>query len=347
MIKVGIIGATGYVGQELVRLLTAHKDVDIKSITSHSYVGQEFDEIYENYKGVFDMVCSEQDLEKIASEVDVMFIALPHGIASGQITESILEKTKVIDIGADYRLKDQDVYEKWYNTEHMSPKLLEEAVYGLCELNREQIKKARLVANPGCYPTSTTLSLLPLLLEDLIEHDSIIVDAKSGVTGAGRGVNLPTHYTECNESMKAYAIASHRHTPEIEEQLSGLANSDVIINFTPHLIPMNRGILTTSYAKLKKNMTYDDVKAAYEKHYADEHFVRLTKENVFPETKWVKGSNFCDIGIKVDERTGRVIVVGAIDNMIKGAAGQAVQNMNIMFDLDEKAGLENVSIFPG
>lgn len=347
MIKVGIIGATGYVGSELVRLLKAHSDVEIKTITSHSYVGQEYDTIYENYSGVFDMVCSDQDLEKIATEVDVMFIALPHGIASGQITESILEKTKVIDIGADYRLKDQKVYEKWYNTEHESPKLLEEAVYGLCELNREQIKTARLVANPGCYPTSTTLSILPLLLEDLIEKDSIIVDAKSGVTGAGRGVNLATHYTECNESIKAYSIAAHRHTPEIEEQLSGLAKSDVMINFTPHLIPMNRGILTTSYAKLKKNMTYEDVKAAYEKYYKDEFFVRLTKKNVYPETKWVKGSNFCDIGIKVDERTGRVIVVGAIDNMIKGAAGQAVQNMNIMFDLDEKSGLEGVSIFPG
>ncbi len=347
MIKAGIIGATGYVGQELVRLLKNHKDVEIKHITSHSYVGKEFDSIYENYRDVFTEKCEEQEIEKIAEEVDVLFIALPHGIASGEINESILKKTKVIDIGADYRLKDQAVYEDWYDTKHMSPELLERAVYGLCELNREAIKSARLIANPGCYPTSTTLTLLPLLKEGLIEEDSVIVDAKSGVTGAGRGLNLGTHYTECNESMKAYAIASHRHTPEIEEQLSTIGGSEVIINFTPHLIPMNRGILTTSYAKLKKKASYGEVKAVYEKYYADEYFVRLTKENIFPETKWVKGSNFCDIGIKVDERTGRVIVVGAIDNMIKGAAGQAVQNMNIMFDIDEKSGLEDVSIFPG
>lgn len=347
MIKVGIIGATGYVGSELVRLLRNHKDVEIKHITSHSYVGQKYDSIYENYRDVFNMECDEQDIEKIAEEVDVLFIALPHGIASGEINENILKKTRVIDIGADYRLKDQAVYEEWYDTKHMSPELLKEAVYGLCELNREEIKKTRIVANPGCYPTSTTLSLLPLVKEGLVEEDSIIVDAKSGVTGAGRSLNLGTHYTECNESMKAYAIASHRHTPEIEEQLSGIANSEVMITFTPHLVPMNRGILTTSYAKLKKKMTHDEVKAVYEKYYVDEHFVRLTKEGILPETKWVKGSNFCDIGIKVDERTGRVIVVGAIDNMIKGAAGQAVQNMNIMFDIDEKSGLEDVSIFPG
>ncbi len=349
MIKVGIIGSTGYVGTELVRLLKNHKDVEIKHITSHSYVGKKYDTIYENYRGVFDKECEEQDIEKIAEEVDVLFIALPHGIASGEINKDILDKTKVIDIGADYRLKKQDVYEDWYDTEHMSPELLEEAVYGLCELNRQKIKKARIVANPGCYPTSSTLSLMPLIKEGLIEEDSIIIDAKSGVTGAGRSLNLGTHFTECNESMKAYAIASHRHTPEIEEQLTSVSDSDseVLITFTPHLVPMNRGILTTSYAKLKKKISYDEVKAVYEKYYGDEYFVRLTKENILPETKWVKGSNFCDIGLKVDERTGRVVVVGAIDNMIKGAAGQAVQNMNIMFDIDEKSGLEDVSIFPG
>lgn len=347
MVKVGIIGATGYVGTELVRLLKNHKDVEITHITSHSYVGEKYDTIYENYRGVFDKECEEQDIEKIAEGVDVLFIALPHGIASGQINEEILKKTKVIDIGADYRLKEQDVYEKWYDTKHMSPELLEEAVYGLCELNRQKIKKARIVANPGCYPTSSTLSLLPLVKEGLIEEDSIIIDAKSGVTGAGRSLNIGTHYTECNESMKAYAIASHRHTPEIEEQLSRASDDDVLITFTPHLVPMNRGILTTSYAKLKKKLKYSEVKTIYEKYYKDEYFIRLTKKDVLPETKWVKGSNFCDIGLKVDERTGRIIVVGAIDNMIKGAAGQAVQNMNIMFDLDEKSGLEDVSIFPG
>ena len=218
--------------------------------------------------------------------------------------------------------------------------MLEEAVYGLCEKNREEIKKARLVANPGCFPTSSILSLRPLIEEGAIEKNNIIIDAKTGVSGAGRSLNLGTHYTECNESIKAYGVGSHRHTPEIEEQLGSL------VNFTPHLVPMNRGILTTSYGNLKKDLNYGDIKKIYEKYYKDEYFVRLTKEGVFPETKWVKGSNFCDIGFKIDKRTGKIIVVSAIDNMIKGAAGQAIQNMNIMFGRDEKAGLEDISAFP-
>lgn len=347
MIKVGVIGATGYVGTELIRLLKKHHDVDLKYISSKSYVGQKYDEIYENYREVFQMECCEQDIEKIAEDVDVLFMALPHGIASKQINGEILKKTKVIDLGADYRIKDQGVYEDWYNTDHGSPELLEAAVYGLCELNREAVKQTAIVANPGCYPTCSILSLAPLLKENLIDPDSIIIDAKSGVTGAGRSLNIGTHYTECNESFKAYGIASHRHTPEIEEKLSEISGGEIVLNFTPHLVPMNRGILVTAYSKLKEKKSYAEIKAVYEKYYADEYFVRLTKEGIFPETKWVKGSNFCDIGIKVDERTGRVIVVGAIDNMIKGAAGQAVQNMNIMFGLDEKTGLEDVSIFPG
>ena len=340
MIKVAVVGSTGYVGTDLIRLLIKNPNVDLKYITSESYEGQPYSSIYENYRDVFTMTCTSKDLEKISEEVDLIFMALPHGIVSNEINSSILEKTKVIDISADYRLKDIQVYEEWYNTKHGSPELLEEAVYGLCEKNREDIKEARLVANPGCYPTSSILSLMPLVEEDLIEKNSIIIDAKSGVTGAGRGVNLGTHFTECNESLKAYAIGGHRHTPEIEEQLGSL------VNFTPHLIPMNRGILTTSYANLKEDLDYDHIKKIYEKYYKDEYFVRLTKEGVFPETKWVKGSNFCDIGFKVDKRTKRIIVVGAIDNMIKGAAGQAVQNMNIMFGLKENTGLEDVSIFP-
>lgn len=340
MIKVAVVGSTGYVGTDLIRLLIKNPDVDLKYITSESYEGEAYSSIYENYRDVFTKTCTSKDLEKISEEVDLIFMALPHGIVSNEINNSILEKAKVIDISADYRLKDREVYEKWYNTEHGSPELLEEAVYGLCEKNREDIKKARLVANPGCYPTSSILSLMPLVEEDLIEKNSIIIDAKSGVTGAGRGINLGTHFTECNESLKAYSIGAHRHTPEIEEQLGN------IVNFTPHLIPMNRGILTTSYASLKEDLDYGDIKKIYEKYYKDEYFVRLTKEGVFPETKWVKGSNFCDIGFKVDKRTNRIIVVGAIDNMIKGAAGQAVQNMNIMFGLKENTGLEDVAIFP-
>lgn len=347
MIKAGIIGATGYVGTELIRLLSKHEKVEIASISSKSYVGQKYDEIYENYRDVFQMECCEQDIEKISKEVDVMFLALPHGIASTQIDKSILENTKIIDMGADYRIKDVDVYEKWYATKHGSPDILGEAVYGLCEFNREKIKDARIVANPGCYPTSSVLSMAPLLKEGLVDPDTVIIDAKSGVTGAGRSLNVATHFTECNESFKAYGIASHRHTPEIEEQLSELSNKEIILNFTPHLVPMNRGILTTSYAKLKEKMSYGEIMEVYKKYYSEEYFVRLTKEGVFPETKWVKGSNFCDIGIKVDERTNRVIVVGAIDNMIKGSAGQAIQNMNIMMGYEENMGLKDVSIFPG
>lgn len=340
MIKVAVVGSTGYVGTDLIRLLRKNSDIDLKYITSETYKGEAYSSIYENYREVFTKKCTGKDLEKISDEVDLIFMALPHGIVSKEINSSLFEKTKVIDMSADYRLKDLQTYESWYDTKHGSPELIEEAVYGLCEVNREDIKKARLVANPGCYPTASILSLLPLVKEGLIEKNSIIIDAKTGVTGAGRGVNLATHFTECNESIKAYGLAEHRHTPEIEEQLGAL------INFTPHLVPMNRGILTTSYASLKKDVDYDHVKKVYEKYYKDEYFLRLTKEGVLPETKWVKGSNFCDIGFKIDKRTNRIIVVGAIDNMIKGAAGQAVQNMNIMFGLDEKTGLDDVSIFP-
>lgn len=340
MIKVAIVGSTGYVGTEIIRLLINNPKVEIKYITSKTYQGEDYSSIYENYRDVFTKKCTSKDLEKIAEEVDLIFMALPHGLVSNQVNKSILEKAKVIDLSADYRLKDKDLYEKWYDTKHGSPELIKTSVYGLCEKYRKDIKEARLVANPGCYPTASILSLMPLIEEDLIEKDNIIIDAKSGVTGAGRSPNLGTHYTECNESIKAYSIGSHRHTPEIEEELGNL------VNFTPHLIPMNRGILTTSYVNLKEKLKYEDIKKIYEKHYKEEYFIRLTKENIFPETKWVKGSNFCDIGFKLDERTNRLIIVAAIDNMIKGSAGQAIQNMNIMFGLKENAGLEDISIFP-
>lgn len=340
MIKVAVVGCTGYVGTELIRLLINNPKVSLQYITSRTYEGKPYDSIYENYREVFTKNCDSMDLEKISEKVDLIFMALPHGIVSKEINSSILDKAKVIDISADYRLKDLDIYESWYNTKHGSPELLEEAVYGLCEINRKEIKNARLVANPGCYPTASILPLLPLLKEGAIEKNNIIIDAKSGVTGAGRGINLGTHFTECNETTKAYSIGIHRHTPEIEEQLGSL------VNFTPHLTPMNRGILTTSYGNLTENLDYDDIKKIYEKYYKNEYFVRLTKEGIYPETKWVKGSNFCDIGFRIDTRTNKIIVVGAIDNMIKGAAGQAVQNMNIMFGLEENTGLKDISIFP-
>lgn len=345
MIKAGIIGATGYAGSELVRILSSHPQAEIKTITSQSYTGKNYNEVYENYRHNESLICEEENIEEMAEVCDVIFLALPHGVASKKVSESVLSKAKVIDLGADYRLQNTEVYEKWY-TQHYSKDILKEAVYGLCEINREKIKGKRIIGNPGCYTTCSILSLYPLVKENMIELDSIVIDAKSGATGAGRGLNLSNHYCELNESFKAYKIANHRHTPEIEEQLSYAAGEEIVLSFTPHLVPMNRGILATCYAKLNNKYTYDDIKAVYEKYYKDEFFVRLTKEGVFPETKWVKGSNFCDIGFTVDERTNRVIVIGAIDNLYKGAAGQAVQNMNILFGFDEKTGLDYIPIFP-
>lgn len=344
MIKVGIIGATGYAGSELVRLITQHPKAELVTMTSQSYAGQEYKEVYSNYSHL-DYVCEEEHIEEMAEKCDVIFLALPHGVASKKINADILSKTKIIDLGADFRIQDVDVYEKWYTT-HYSKDILPEAVYGLCEINRDKIKGKRIVANPGCYTSCSILSLYPLVKEGMINLSSIIIDAKSGATGAGRGLSLGNHYCELNESVKAYKVASHRHTPEIEEQLSIAAGQDIVLNFTPHLIPMDRGILATCYATLNKKYTYDDIRKAYEKHYGNEHFIRLTKEGVFPETKWVKGSNFVDIGFTVDERTNRVIVIGALDNLFKGAAGQAVQNMNIIMGIEETTGIDYVPIFP-
>ena len=344
MIKVGIIGATGYAGSELVSLITQHPKAELVTMTSQSYAGQEYKEVYSNYSHL-DYVCEEEHIEEMAEKCDVIFLALPHGVASKKINADILSKTKIIDLGADFRIQDVDVYEKWYTT-HYSKDILPEAVYGLCEINRDKIKGKRIVANPGCYTSCSILSLYPLVKEGMIDLSSIIIDAKSGATGAGRGLSLGNHYCELNESVKAYKVASHRHTPEIEEQLSIAAGQDIVLNFTPHLIPMDRGILATCYATLNKKYTYDDIRKAYEKHYGNEHFIRLTKEGVFPETKWVKGSNFVDIGFTVDERTNRVIVIGALDNLFKGAAGQAVQNMNIIMGIEETTGIDYVPIFP-
>lgn len=346
MIKAGVVGATGYAGSELMRILMQHPSVVIKNVTSQSYVGKKYSDIYENFNNINDLECESTDLEKLSKECDVIFMALPHGVASGSINENILSNTKIIDFGADFRLKNADVYEKWYSVSHKGKEFIDEAVYGLCEVNREKIKSARLVANPGCYTTCSILSLLPLVKAEIIDLKSIIVDAKSGVTGAGRGLSLDTMFDECNESVKAYKIASHRHTPEIEEQLGYACKKEITITFTPHLIPMNRGILATCYAKLNENIKYEDIRKIYEECYKDEFFIRLTKKGVFPQTRWVKGSNFLDIGFQIDERTGRIIVIGAIDNLVKGAAGQAVQNMNILFGLEEKTGLTMPPVFP-
>ena len=346
MIKVGIIGATGFAGGELVRILMGHKDAEIKWYGSRSYVDQKYADVYRNMFQIVDAKCMDDNMEELADQVDVIFTATPQGLCASLVNEEILSKTKIIDLSADFRLKDVNVYEEWYKIEHKAPQYIDEAVYGLCEINRDLVKSARIVANPGCYTTCSILTAYPLTKEGLIDMSTLIIDAKSGTSGAGRGAKLPNLYCEVNENIKAYGVATHRHTPEIEEQLGYASGEKVVLNFTPHLVPMNRGILATEYATLKKKVTYEEVKAVYDQYYAKEKFVRVLDRDVCPETKWVEGSNYVDIGFKIDPRTNRIIMMGAIDNLVKGAAGQAVQNMNLMFGLPEDEGLELVPMFP-
>lgn len=346
MIKAGIIGSTGYAGGELVRILSAHKDAEVKWYGSRSYIDKKYAEVYRNMFQIVDAVCMDDNMEELADQVDVIFTATPQGLCASLVNEEILSKVKIIDLSADFRIKDVSVYEKWYGIEHKSPQFIKEAVYGLCEVNREDVKKARLVANPGCYTTCSILTAYPLAKEGLIDMSTLIIDAKSGTSGAGRGAKVPNLFCEVNENMKAYGVATHRHTPEIEEQLGYASGEKVVLNFTPHLVPMNRGILATEYAKLTREVNYEEVKAIYDKYYAEEQFVRVLEKDECPETKWVEGSNYVDVNFKIDPRTGRIIMMGAIDNLVKGAAGQAVQNMNLMFGLKESEGLELVPMFP-
>lgn len=347
MIKVGIIGATGYAGNEIVRLLLGHKDVKIVWFGSRSYIDQKYADVYRNMFQLVDDVCMDDNMEELANQVDVIFTATPQGLCASLVNDDILNKVKIIDLSADFRLKDVNIYEKWYKIEHKAPQYIDEAVYGLCEINRDKITKdTRIVANPGCYTTTSILTLYPMVKEGLIDPDTIIIDAKSGTSGAGRGAKVANLFCEVNESMKAYGVGTHRHTPEIEEQLGYAAGYPITINFTPHLVPMNRGILATAYASLKEGVTEEQIRAAYDKYYANEKFVRVLKPGVCPETRWVEGSNYVDVNFKVDPRTHRVIMMGAVDNLVKGAAGQAVQNMNLAFGLDESTGLNLVPMFP-
>ncbi|MCR5639932.1 MAG: N-acetyl-gamma-glutamyl-phosphate reductase [Lachnospiraceae bacterium] len=355
MIKVGIVGATGYAGAELVRLLLGHKEAEIVWYGSKSYVDQKFADVYRNFFQLVEDPCLEDQLEEMAKQVDVIFTATPQGYLASVLTEDILSKCKVIDLSADYRIKDVATYEKWYNLEHKSPQFIEEAVYGLCEVNREDIKKARLIANPGCFTTCSILTAYPLVKDGLIDPNTLIIDAKSGTSGAGRGAKQQNLFCEVNESMKAYGVTTHRHTPEIEEQLGYACGKEILVNFTPHLAPMNRGILATEYASLCQVTlpdgsvgypTEEMIRASYKKYYDQEFFVRVLDGDTPPETKWVEGSNFVDINFKVDERTHRVVMMGALDNLVKGAAGQALQNMNLLFGLDEKEGLAMAPMFP-
>jgi N-acetyl-gamma-glutamyl-phosphate reductase len=339
MVKVGILGATGYAGIELVRIAAQHPQVRITSVVSQSFVGQKISDIYPNLRGIVDTVCEELNIDEISRKCDVVFTALPHGASKTVIPQLIQSGLKVIDLSGDFRYNDVSVYEKWYGTKHENPELLESAVYGLPELHRDKIAGTCLVGNPGCYTTCSILGLVPLLASKLVYTNNIIIDAKSGVSGAGRSLALDYHFCECTENMKAYKIATHRHTSEIEQELSLVAQEEIIVSFTPHLIPMKRGIISTIYANLKEKYTTAQLLDIYKKYYKDEFFIRIYDEGQLPETNHVAGSNFVDIGLVVDERLNRVVVVSALDNLIKGAAGQAVQNMNIMFGLDEKMGL--------
>ncbi|MBR2214059.1 MAG: N-acetyl-gamma-glutamyl-phosphate reductase [Eubacterium sp.] len=342
MIKVGIIGSTGYAGAEIVKLIQNHPEAEVVWFGSKSFEGEPFASVYRNMFELVDEKCLGDNIDELADKVDVIFTATPQGLCSKIINEDVLSKCKVIDLSADFRIKDVETYEKWYGIKHESPEYIEEAVYGLCEINRDKTKDARLIANPGCYTTCSILSIYPLVKEGLIDPKSIIVDAKSGTTGAGRGAKVANLFCEVNENIKAYGVTTHRHTPEIEEQLSYAAGKSVVINFTPHLVPMQRGILVTAYADLTADVTYDEVKAIYDKYYKDEKFIRVLDTDLCPETRFVANSNYTDINFKIDERTNRIVMMGALDNLVKGAAGQAVQNMNIMFGLPEEMGIDLV-----
>lgn len=348
MIRVGIIGSTGYAGNELVRLLLGHKDAEIVWLGSRSYIDQKYADVYRNMFQLVDGVCMDDNMEELAAQVDVIFTATPQGLCGSLVNEEILKKVKIIDLSADFRLKNVGIYEEWYKIEHKAPQYIEEAVYGLCEINRGQVtEQTRIIANPGCYTTTSILTLYPMVKEGMIDPDTIIIDAKSGTSGAGRGAKVNNLFCEVNESMKAYGVGTHRHTPEIEEQLGyACGRTDLKLIFTPHLVPMNRGILVTAYANLTKEVSDEAVRAVYERYYSDEPFVRVLDRGICPETRWVEGSNFVDVGFKIEPRTNRLIMMGALDNLVKGAAGQAVQNMNLLFGLPETEGLMMAPMFP-
>ncbi len=345
MLKVAVVGASGYTGVELLRILSGHPEVAVTCVTSERSAGKTVGEIFPSVRDRYTQVLEKLEPMQVCEKADFIFTALPHQAAMLVVPSFLEMGKKVVDLSADYRFHDPALYEAWYQT-HMNPDLLAKAVYGLPELHRKAIAESDLVGNPGCYPTSIILGLAPLLKKGLLDISTIIADSKSAVSGAGRGAKVDTLFCEVNEGFKAYGIASHRHTPEIEQELSLLAGEQVTISFTPHLVPMDRGILSTLYASLTKETSVDELLSLYQKFYRNEGFVRVLPEGIYPSTLYVRGSNFCDIGLTIDKRTGRVIVVSAIDNLVKGASGQAVQNMNIMNGFPENLGLDALPLFP-
>lgn len=341
MTRVGIVGATGYTGAELVRILMGHPEIELTILTSRNYAGEKFENVYPAMAGVVDLVCEAFDLDDLCARSDMVFTALPHKLPMEIVPALIKRGKKVIDLSADFRFQQAATYEAHYQP-HKAKDLLAKAVYGLCEINFDRIQKAVLVGNPGCYPTSVLLPLIPLVKNDLLDLDTLIADSKSGVSGAGRSPSLTTLFCEVHESFKAYKVAEHRHNPEMDEVLSREAGKPIRLTFIPHLVPMSRGMLTTLYANTAQEVSAKDIQDCLESFYDGRHFVRLRPYGRSPDTLHVRGTNYCDIGFKLDERNNRLILISAIDNLVKGAAGQAVQNMNIMLGLDETTGLVNM-----
>ena len=340
--KVGILGATGYTGQELLRILNNHPEVEVVYIGSSTSAGKKIAEIYPHLTDTSLLILENEEVP----DVDLLFIALPHGIAASRAEELLARGIKIIDLGADFRLRQADVYEEWYKLKHPNPTIIKDAVYGLPELYRQEIKDKNIIANPGCYPTASLLSLVPLLKAGFIKKEGIVIDGKSGVSGAGRGMNQAVHFSEVNENFKAYGVGEHRHTPEIEQQLGLAAGSSVIINFTPHLVPMTRGILVTIYADIKGEISDQELRNCWQDYYAGEPFIHLLPEGIWPQTKYCYGSNHAFLQLKYQPRTGKAVLVGVIDNLVKGASGQAIQNMNLLFGLPETTGLETTGLWP-
>lgn len=346
MLNVAIIGGSGYTGGELLRLLVNHPRVKINVVTSEQSAGRHVHEIFPNLGGCIDNIFERLDLDKVARMADLIFLALPAGGSAEPASKLVRMGKGVIDLGPDFRLKTAEAYKSWYHGEHPHPELLKESVYGLPEINRGEIRRAKLIANPGCYPTSIILGLAPLIKRGLILENQIVIDAKSGVSGAGRSPSLPYHFPEVNEGVEAYKLGTHRHIPEIEQELTRLGEKRITVSFTPHIVPMSRGILSTIYVRQESKMEIDALRRLYSDFYRGEPFVRILEETALPSTRNVRGSNYCDIGLYHDKRTGWTTILTAIDNLVKGASGQAIQNMNIMMEFEESLALNIPGMFP-
>jgi len=342
MVKVGVVGSTGYAGAELVRILAGHKNVELTVLTSRQYANIQFSNVFPSMAGIVHLECEEMSMDNLCEKADVLFLALPHKIPMQIVPNFLKRGKKIIDLSADFRLKNAFTYERYYQP-HCAKELLDKAVYGLCEVYKDKIKNTDFIANPGCYPTSVLLPLIPLIKAKMIDVKTIVVDSKSGVSGAGRSLSLTTHFCEVNESLKAYKVTKHRHKPEMEEILSCVVETDIKITFVPHLIPMTRGMYTTIYARLAQKLDFNDIQNCISEYYYNRPFIRICPENIQPDTRNVKGTNFCDIGLAIDDTNNCLVLMSAIDNLVKGAAGQAVQNMNIMLGFDETVGLMNAS----